>query len=124
MQAPAGNKIFLSTKGSLNDVGPEVKNFLAFVDGLPVKDKWIDEIQAIIPKLKHTEKEKVNYMTYQMKIAEEREEAKTEERADAIRSLIATVKALSASSAQAVEQLIKHYSLTKDEAQAAVQANW
>ena len=76
------SKIFLSTKGTLDDVSPEVKNFLKFVDGFSVKDKWVDEIQSLIDKLKRTEKEKVDYMTYQMKIAEEREEAKAEGRAE------------------------------------------
>ena len=72
------SKIFLSTKGTLNDVSQDVKNFLDFVDGLPIKDTWIDEVHDLITELKHTEKEKVNYMTYQMKIAEERAEAMAE----------------------------------------------
>ena len=55
---------------------------------------------------------------------EGRKEGRKEERRDGIRSLIATVKELSASPAQAVEQLMKRYSLTKDEAQVAVQAHW
>jgi len=71
-------------------------------------------------------------MTYQMKIEEEREEAleegiakgRKEERTDGIKNLIATIKELSANQAQAVEQLMKRYSLTQSEAQAAVQANW
>ena len=130
------SKIFLSTKGTLDDVTPEVKNFLKFVDGLPVKDKWVNEIQNLIEKLKQTEKEKVEYMTYQMKIAEEREEAKAEGRAEGraegqkeertagIKALIATAKALTASPSQTVEHLMKNYSLTESEAKAAVQANW
>lgn len=48
------------------------------MDGLPVKDTWIDDVQNLITELKHTEKEKVNYMTYQMKIAEVRAEAMAE----------------------------------------------
>lgn len=56
--------MFLSTKGTLNDVTPEVKNFLDFVDGLPVKDPWIDEVQNLITELKHMEKEKVNYQCH------------------------------------------------------------
>jgi len=48
------------------------------------------------------------------------EDGLIEERSDSIQSLIATVKNLSASPAQAVDQLIKRYSLTE----AAVQANW
>ena len=130
------SKIFLSTKGTLDDVSPEVKNFLKFVDGLPVKDKWVDEIQSLIDKLKRTEKEKVDYMTYQMKIAEEREEAKAEGRAEGwaegqkeertagIKNLIASLKDFSASPAQAAEQLVKRYALTESEAKAAVQDNW
>ncbi|MBR4695068.1 MAG: hypothetical protein IKO94_03210 [Selenomonadaceae bacterium] len=76
------SKMFLSTKGTLNDVTPEVKNFLDFVDGLPVKDPWIDEVQNLIAELKHMEKEKVDYMTYQIKIAEERAEAMAKGRAE------------------------------------------
>ena len=75
-------KIFLSTKGRINDISVKVMNFLKFVDGLPVKDKWVDELQDFIAELKNSEKEKVNYMTYQMKIAEERNEAKAEGRAE------------------------------------------
>ena len=68
-------KIFLSTKGTLNDVDPQIRNFLAFVDGLPVQDAFVNEIRDLITQLKHTEKEKVNYMTFQMRIDEEREDA-------------------------------------------------
>lgn len=38
----------------------------------------MDELQELITKLKTDEREKTNYMTYQMKIAEERSEAKAE----------------------------------------------
>ena len=67
-------------------------------------------------------------MTYQMKLNEERAEGRKEgeekERKEGIRNLIATIKELSSNQAQAVEQLMKRYSLTQSEAQAAVQANW
>ena len=121
-------KILLSTKGTLNDVDQKVKNFLDFVDGLPVNDKWVDKIRELIAKLKQDEREKANYMTYQMKLNEERAEGRKEgeekERKEGIRNLIATIKELSSNQAQAVEQLMKRYSLTQSEAQAAVQANW
>lgn len=68
-------KIFLSTKGTMKDVPSKVKNFLNFVDGLPVKDKWVDEVRELISRIKKIEEEKVNYMNFQMKIAEERAEA-------------------------------------------------
>lgn len=118
------SKIFLSTKGTLGDVRPEVKSFLNFVDGLPVQDAFVDEIKDLITELKHTEKEKVNYMTFQMRIDEERDEAREEECHSGICALIATMKELSVGQAQAVEQVMKRYSLSHEDAVAAVQSNW
>ena len=63
-------------------------------------------------------------MTYQMKLNEEREEDRREERQNAILTLISTLKDLSLGKPQVVEQLMKRYSLTQSEAQATVQANW
>ena len=67
-------------------------------------------------------------MTYQMKIAEERDEARAEGRAEGLNegilSLIASFKELSIGQQQAVEQLMKRFSLTHDEAVATVQSNW
>ena len=57
-----------------------------------------------------------------MKQAEDK--GREAERKDAILYLIASIKDISASQTQAVEQLMKRYSLTKAEAQATVQANW
>lgn len=63
-------------------------------------------------------------MTYQMKLNEEREEGRREERQNAILTRISTLKDLSLGKPQVVEQLMKRYSLTQSEAQATVQANW
>ena len=41
-----------------------------------------------------------------------------------IKAVIATVKDFSANQSQAIEQLIKRFNLTHDQATAAVQANW
>ena len=104
------------------------KLVMGFVDGLPIQDAFVDEIRNLITELKHTEKEKVNYMTFQMRIDEERDEAREEgrreERHSGIRALIATMKELSVGQAQAVEQVMKRYSLSHEDAIAAVQSNW
>ncbi len=68
----------MSTPSKLNDISVKVLNFLKFVDRLPIRDKYVDEIRTLITELKYIEKEKVKYMTYQIKIAEEREYAKPE----------------------------------------------
>ena len=118
------SKVFLCTQGTLDDVSPEVKNFLAFVEGLPVKDAWVDKVKDLIDKLKQDERKKADYMTYQMKIEEEREAVREEERQNAILTLIKTLKDLSIEKSKVIEQLIKQYSMSELEAQAAVQANW
>lgn len=51
-------------------------------------------------------------------------EGRAEERNEGIKTLIATVKDLSANQSQAIEQLMKRYSLTHEQASAAVHANW
>ena len=53
-----------------------------------------------------------------------RAEGRAAERKDGIKALISSAKAFAATPAQTVEQLMKNYALTKDEAQAVVQANW
>jgi len=118
------SKVILTTKGTLNDVNQKVRNFLDFVDGLPVKDTWVDKIRDLITKLKQDEREKANYMTFQMKLNEEREEGRKEERRNAIVKMIRTLKNLSIEQPKVIEQLVREYSLTQSEAQAAVQANW
>ena len=55
---------------------------------------------------------------------EGRMEGRNEERRSGILTLIQTLKDLSISQPQVVEQLMKRYSLTRQDALAAVQANW
>ena len=118
------SKIFLSTKGTMDDVTPEVKNFLDYVDGLPVQDGFVDELRDLIGKLKTDEREKGNYMTFQMKIDEERAEARAEGLAEGIRAMVSNMKELSIDRARAVKQVMKHFSMSERDALAAVDANW
>ena len=87
-------KILLSTKGTMEDVSPDMKAFLEYVDGKTVEDDFVREIEQEIKNIKSQEQERVSYMTYAMKIQEERDEARAEGRAegmmDAIKSLMQT----------------------------------
>ena len=85
-------KIFLSTEGEIDDVEQEVKAFLDYVKGKLTGDAYVQELDNEIHKIKKIEGEKVKYMTYELKIKEERkyafeegreegrEEGKTEEK--------------------------------------------
>ena len=52
------------------------------------------------------------------------EDGRMEERSEGIKAVITTAKKFSATKSQAIEQLMQCYSLTHDQALAAVQANW
>ena len=71
-------KILLSTKGRLDDIPSDLKAFLDYVDGILGNDEFVQEIDREIKELKKLEAERVAYMTYAMKIQEERDEAKEE----------------------------------------------
>ena len=65
-------KVFLSTKGTLEDVSSDIKAFLNYVDGIISSDDFVQEIDQEIKVVKTIEKERRSYMTYAMKMQEER----------------------------------------------------
>ena len=71
-------KILLSSKGQMDDVTPDMKAFLEYVDGKMTEDEFVHEIEQKIKSIKEQEAERVSYMTYAMKIQEERDEARAE----------------------------------------------
>ena len=77
-------KILLSSKGTINDVTPDMKAFLEYVDGKMAEDDFVQEIDREISNIKSQEQERVIYMTYAMKIQEERDDARKEGIAEGI----------------------------------------
>lgn len=71
------SKIFLNTKSIQDDVKPEIRAFLDYIDRMVVgEDKFVQEIDKEIRTLKKQEKERENYMTYEMQLREIRNEEK------------------------------------------------
>ena len=66
-------KVFVNSKGTANDVTPDVKAFLDYVNGVFSNDTFVQEIEDEIVRVKEMQEERVKYMTYEMKIEEERE---------------------------------------------------
>ena len=62
----------------MDDVSPDMKAFLEYIDGKMVDDDFVQEIDQEIRNIKSQESERVSYMTYAMKIQEERDEARAE----------------------------------------------
>ena len=64
-------KIFLNTKGTAGDVSDALKAFLSYVDGVLSGDALVQEIEDEIRKVKTEEGERVEYMTFAMKMRDE-----------------------------------------------------
>lgn len=64
-------KIFLNTKGKIGAIDDTIKAFLQYVDGVVTDNSFVQEIEAEIQRVKRQEEERVNYMTFAMKMMEE-----------------------------------------------------
>ncbi len=73
-------KIFLNTKGRFGDIDGTIKAFLQYVDGVVTDNALVQDIEKEIQKVKLEEGERVNYMTFAMKMMEERKEGRREGR--------------------------------------------
>ena len=67
-------KIILNTKGSMDDVIPEVKILLDFIDGKEPKDDFARELDEAVQSVRKNEKWRLDYMTLQMNYQEKYEQ--------------------------------------------------
>lgn len=67
-------KIFLSTKGTVDDVSPDILAFLNYVDSGIVSGKFVEELDIAVNTVKSNEKARHDFMTLQMALLEERME--------------------------------------------------
>ena len=63
-------KIFLSTKGTMNDVSNGVKNFLNYVEDGTIKGKFVKKLDEAVQIVKTNQKVRKEFMTYQMALLE------------------------------------------------------
>ena len=77
-------KIFLNAKGTLNDVDESVKAFLDYVNGIVCNDPLVRAIDEEIRRIKEENEERVSYMTFAMKMMEERKEGFKEGKAEGL----------------------------------------
>ena len=67
-------KIILNTKGTMDDITPEMKNILDFIDGKEASDDYTRALEEEIESVKKNEKWRMDYMTLQMKYQEKYEQ--------------------------------------------------
>ena len=73
-------KIFLSTKGTLNDVSKEIKAFLNYVEYNTITGKFITELNNAVNSVKTNQKARHDFMTLQMYLLENEMKARMAER--------------------------------------------
>ncbi len=78
-------KIFLNSKGTMNDVDNKVKAFLDYVEGILSDDDLVQEMEQEIEQVKKIEQERMSYMTFVARMTEERNEGRREGRREGIR---------------------------------------
>ena len=79
-------KIILSTKGTMNDVSPEMKRILDYIDGKGASDKFTEELEEAVRSARQNERWRLDYMTleyeYRQRYLEGKEEGRAEGRAE------------------------------------------
>ena len=71
-------KIFLSTKGTVDDVSPDILAFLNYVDSGIISGKFVEELDVAVNSVKSNKKARHDFMTLQMYLLEH--EMETEKR--------------------------------------------
>ena len=79
-------KIILSTKGTMDDVSPEMKRILDYIDGKGASDKFTEELEEAVRSVRQNERWRLDYMTleyeYRQRYLEGKEEGREEGRAE------------------------------------------
>lgn len=71
-------KVFLNTKGTLDDVSAEIKNLLEYIDKNIVAGEFVEKLNTAVRDVKSMRKARLDYMTLEMYVMER--EMKSEER--------------------------------------------
>ena len=79
-------KIILSTKGTMDDVSPEMKRILDYIDGKGASDEYTKQLEEAVRSARQNERWRLDYMTleyeYRQRYLEGKEEGREEGRAE------------------------------------------
>ena len=78
-------KIILSTKGTMDDVSPEMKRILDYIDGKGASDKFTEELEEAVCSARQNERWRLNYMTLEYEYRQRYLEGKEEGREEGLR---------------------------------------
>ena len=85
LELPFGDetvKIVLNTKGTMDDITPEMKRLLNYIDGKKPEDDFTKELDKAVQAVRINEKWRMDYMTLQMHYQEKFEQGVEQEKTD------------------------------------------
>ena len=111
-------KIILNTKGIFDDVRPELKRLLNFIDGMQPEDAFTQDLSEAVESAKRNEKWRLDYMTLQMaydeKYREGLEQGVTQGIEDTARRMLASAKYSDAEISEITELSMEQIQHLKD----------
>lgn len=126
--ADGTEKIFLNTKGTLDDVDEELRSLLDYFESLVPQDAFTEKLDKAVNKARLHKEWRQEYMKIGMMLRDSRREGRIEgrieERADGIEKLIKSAKNFGVSKLLACEQLIQQYELSENEANEKIEMYW
>ena len=75
-------KIILSTKGTMDDVSPEMKRILDYIDGKGASDEYTKQLEEAVRSARQNERWRLDYMTLEYEYRQRYLEGKEEGRAE------------------------------------------
>lgn len=100
------NKVFLSTKGTAEDISGPLKNFLEYIDGHAPADELMQEIDGEVITARKCDDWRREYMTLALEIEREKRAAKAEGKAEGkIESIKNLMETMSLTAEQAMKAL-------------------
>lgn len=82
-------KIFLSTKGSADDVNDTVKNFLNYVDNGAIAGSFVKDLDDAVQLVKSNKKVRLEYMTYEMALLDRELQGREEGHVEMVKNFLA-----------------------------------
>lgn len=98
-------KIILNTKGTMDDVSPELKRVLDYIDGKAASDDYTRQLDREVGKVRRNEKWRRDYMTLQMKYHEQYEQGRQEGHKEGERAHLMTLIQVKYNRGKTVEQI-------------------
>ena len=88
-------KIFLNAYGTMDDIDDDLKAFLDYVAGKQVSHPVVNELDAVVQKVKHNKEWRSEYMRYEHELAARehlaREDGRKEGVLESVRNLMSTM---------------------------------